>query len=134
MAKFTDFQFVQGDYGRAAEYTDDNAIVLAIRNIILSKPGNFPFNPSVGMNIKQYQFDLLDDTTISNINDELRRQIAMYIPDVGDVKSIITKVEDENGMFYLGISIGVNINGEGTTVNFILGQDGKTINVYNEIH
>jgi len=52
MADYTDFEFELGDYGKAVEYNDENAIILAVRNILLSKPGNFPFNPSIGMNIK----------------------------------------------------------------------------------
>ena len=56
MPKFIDFQLEQGDYTKAKEYEGVNATILAIRNILLSKPGNFPFNPSIGMDIRQYQF------------------------------------------------------------------------------
>ena len=43
MAEYTDFQFKQGEYGVAAEYVDDDAIILAIqKSSFLSRPGNFP--------------------------------------------------------------------------------------------
>ena len=36
MADYTDFELSFGPYGKATEYTDENAIILAIRNILLS--------------------------------------------------------------------------------------------------
>ena len=134
MAEYTDFQLKQGEYGVAAEYEDDDAIILAIRNLLLSRPGNFPFNPSMGINIKKYQFELLDDETLAEISGEINRQIAQYIPSLGNVEVHVVKVEDEVQIPYLGISILSNINGKDVTANFVLGQDGKDIKVFNEIN
>lgn len=134
MAEYTDFQLQQGEYGKAEEYIDSDAVVLAIRNILLSRPGNFPFNPSIGMNIKKYQFDLLDDQTISSIESELNRQIGQYIPALGGVVVYVTMVNDENDKPYLCISVGADIKGEPTTANFILKQDGANVEVFNEIN
>ena len=41
MAKYKDFTLSQSDYDSTAEYTDNDALILAIRNILLSdvKPG-----------------------------------------------------------------------------------------------
>ena len=134
MAEYIDFQLKKGEYVKASEYYDEDAIILAIRNILLSRPGNFPFNPSIGMNIKKYQFDLLDDQTVADIQSELDRQIAKYIPSLGNVSVQVVKVEDDNGLPYLGIAIGANMNGEKITSNFILGQEGQTVKVFNEIN
>ena len=136
MADYTDFALSFGPYGKATEYTDENAIILAIRNILLSRPGNFPFNPSIGMNIKKYQFDILDSQTISDIQSELNREIAQYIPNLGSVEVYVNKIESSDGIGYLGISVGANLNGEKITSNFIMGQDPKTneVKVFNEIN
>ena len=134
MAKYSDFQFKKGNYGTSAEYKDEDAIVLAIRNILLSKPGNFPFNPSIGMNIKQYRFELLDDQLIRDIQNELDRQIAEFIPSLGNVTVQVVKVEDELMIPYLGIAIGANMNGEKITSNFILKQNENNIEIFNEIN
>ena len=85
MAEFLDFQFKESEFGLGKEYKDEDAIVLAIRNILLSRPGNFPFNPSIGMNIKKYQFDFIDDETLEEIKGELSRQISRYIPSLANV-------------------------------------------------
>lgn len=132
MARVLDFQFESDVYGKAKEYDGDNAIILAIRNILLSRPGNFPFNPDIGMDIQKYQFDMLDEETLDSIKKELRKQIALYIPDIGNVDVNVVKVEDNDGLPYLGISIGTNLSGENLTSNFILGQNEGNLRVFNE--
>lgn len=133
MAKFIDFQLEQGKYGKAVEYDDVNSIILAIRNILLSKPGNFPFNPSIGMDIRKYQFDILDDETIETIQKELNQQIAKYIPDISNVYIYVDKVLDENGTNYLCFSIGSSIDGEDRVANFVMSQNGEDVRIFNEI-
>lgn len=136
MADYTDFELSLGAYGKTTEYTDENAIILAIRNILLSRPGNFPFNPSIGMNIKKYQFDILDSQTIKDIQSELNREIATYIPNLGGVEVYVNKIDSTDGIGYLGISVGANLNGEKITSTFILGQDENTheVKIFNEIN
>ena len=85
MAKYRDFMLQQSDFIKAQEYTDTSAIILNIRNILLSRKGNFPFTPSFGMNVEKYQFDLLDDIQIDVIRSELSKHIAQYIPDISGV-------------------------------------------------
>lgn len=135
MAKYLDAILEPGEYNKVQEYTDANAIILAIRNLILSAPGNYPFNPSMGLDIRKYQFDLLDDQTVSDIQTELNRQIAKYIPELMNVDAEVRKVKDENGKDYLGISVQSDLNGDEITANFIFSQryDG-TIDVLNETY
>lgn len=133
MAEYTDYILENGKYGVASEYKDENAIILAIKNILLSRPGNFPFNPTLGMNIRQYQFDVLDESTIDEIRIELNKAIAQYIPNIGNVIIDIRKVE-HNEQTYLGISVRSNMNNEEVISNFILKENGDTLDVYNEVN
>ena len=65
--KYKDFSFNLGNYNKMEEYTDAPVFVLAVRNILLSKPGNYPFTPGLGIDIEQYMFDLADENTKSRI-------------------------------------------------------------------
>jgi len=132
MPRYKDFLIEKGEYGIPAEYYDDNAIVLAIRNLIFSKPGNFPFHPGRGLNIKQYQFDIMDDTTINEINSELRRAIANEIPELGNVQVQVRNIEVENS-YYLVIAISVDTNTDTLNVNFIMNENGEELKVFNEV-
>ena len=141
MAKYKDFTLSQSDYDSTAEYTDNDALILAIRNILLSRPGNFPFNPSIGMDIEKYKFDLLDDQTISNIQAELNRQIAEYMPDLQNIRVSIKAITGDDGNTYLGILVSTTMNGSIVDANFLLKENddnvkiyGGTRDVYNEIN
>lgn len=129
---YKDFLCQKGTYQKAEELTNENAVVLAVRNILLSKPGNFPFNPEIGMDIKKYQFELLDDHTVATIKNELQKQLGKYIPSSTGVSAEVLTIEKDDKT-YLGISIGINTNGEDITANFLLSQDEDTVYVFNEI-
>lgn len=134
MAKYKDFELNQGEYGKASEYYDNNALVLSIRNILLSRPGNFPFNPSIGLDIEQYEFDLLDDQTIADIKTALNRQVVEYNPDIQNIQISIKKIPADNGQCYLGISVRSTMSGEITDANFLILKDHETVHIFNEIY
>lgn len=124
------------------EYTDAPVFVLAVRNILLSKPGNFPLTPSLGMDIEQYMFDIADEDTRSQIKSELNRQISKYIDGASDVMTNVELLEDEatdsNGnpfmRYILGISVSAAVNGDDITTNFLLYMDKNVLSVYNETY
>ena len=128
---YKDWTFDMSNYGKLEEYYDNNAIVLAIRNIILSKPGNFPETPSLGMNIEKYQFDFLDDQTITNIKNELSYQISKYIPSLTGVSIFIDRIDEDNTS-YLCISVQASSDGNNLTANFLIMKD-EEVKIYNEV-
>jgi phage baseplate assembly protein W len=139
MAQYRDFTFDQGIYGRAAEYTDTSAFILAIRNILLSRPGNYPFNPSFGMNVQKYQFDLLDDIQLNEIKSELNRQIARYLPSFQDVQVDVRKIDNVDGVDadnreMVGISVISKVGAETLASSFLLYKRNGTLNIINETH
>jgi phage baseplate assembly protein W len=139
MAQYRDFTFDQGIYGRAAEYTDTSAFILAIRNILLSRPGNYPFNPSFGMNVQKYQFDLLDDIQLNEIKSELNRQIARYLPSFQDVQVDVRKIDNVDGVDadnreMVGISVMSKVGAETLASSFLLYKRNGTLNIINETH
>jgi phage baseplate assembly protein W len=135
---YTDFTFNRGPYARAEEVKDVSAVILAIRDILLTRPGNYPFTPSFGMNIEKYQFDLLDQTTIDTIRSELQAQIERFIPEFGSVSITVEIVKDDsnllnNGQGMLGISISSRLRNEPLTTSFLLFRDNQGITkVFNE--
>jgi len=133
MARHSDFQFESSDYGKCKQYQDDDALILSIKNILLSKPGNFPFHPNLGMNIKKYQFDILDDITLRKIETELKQSIATYMPSLNGINVNVLSI-NKNGQNYLCISVDVNVSDKAYTVNFLLTQDTETheVSIFNE--
>lgn len=135
--EYKDFTFELDEYGKTKEYSGTNAIILAIKNILLSRPGNFPFTPDLGVDIQRFQFELLDDYTLSDIKNQIMTQINKFIPTIDNVNVSVSKVEDNTLGEYstgLGISVSAVYQGEGITTNFLLIKDKEIVYVYNETH
>ena len=133
MPKFTDYQLQKDQYEVIKKTFDVNAIILAIRNILLARPGNFPFDPSIGINIKKYQFEFLDKETIFSIQTELNKSIAKVIPDIEGIEIKVLKIE-KNGIPYLGIAIYSIVDETEVNANFLFSQEGDIVKVFNEIY
>ena len=59
---------------------NDNAIKQAVRNLIMTTPGEKPFQPLVGSNISQLLFEPLDDFTEDAIRQEIINTINRFEP------------------------------------------------------
>ena len=57
---FKDVSLDLGKYKNMKEYTEGNAFVLAVRNLLFTRPGNFPLTPSKGIDVERYLFELAD--------------------------------------------------------------------------
>lgn len=134
---YVDFSFEMDEYGKTKQYSGVNSIILAIKTILLSRPGNFPFTPELGMNIQKYQFDIFDEYTLSDIKTELLYQINKFVPGVDNVAISVDKVEIDNIESHdnaLGISVSAIYSGENVTANFLLIKDKEIVYIYNETY
>ncbi len=137
MAEYKDVDFELDEYGKMKEYTGANATVLAIRNIILSKKGNFPFTPDLGLNVEEYMFEQMDDITINHLKSELNRQINKYVPDINGVIVDVRRVESTDEEYpyeTIGITVSaIDTNGENLSMAFLVKHDHENINVFAEV-
>tara|TARA_B100000965_G_scaffold222134_1_gene185865 strand:+ start:251 stop:670 length:420 start_codon:yes stop_codon:yes gene_type:complete len=61
---------------------NDNSIKQAVKNIILTAPGEKPFQPLVGSRVSQLLFEPLDAFTADTIAEEITTTIKQYEPRV----------------------------------------------------
>ena len=59
-----------------------NAIARSVRNIVMTIPGEKPFDPFFGSNVRNILFENLDNISASLIVDEIRTSIQNYEPRV----------------------------------------------------
>ena len=59
-----------------------NAIARSVRNIVMTIPGEKPFDPFFGSNVRNVLFENLDNISASLIVDEIRTSIQNYEPRV----------------------------------------------------
>jgi len=76
---------------------DEIAIKNALKYLILTKPGERPFNSLLGSRATALLFELLDYGTAGDLRSEILNVIQDYEPRVRVIDVIVTPNYDENG-------------------------------------
>ena len=74
---------------------NSNAIARSVRNLILTIPGERPFNPALGSNINNLLFEPVDRITAASIKSEIRDTILNFEPRVKLENINVTPTGDE---------------------------------------
>ena len=75
---------------------NENAIARAVRNIVLTSPGEKLFDPDFGSSVSEILFENVDDITAVSIQDEIRNCLNNYEPRVDLVNVDVNPNFDEN--------------------------------------
>ena len=75
---------------------NDNSIKQAVKNIILTSPGEKPFQPLVGSSVNRLLFEPLDAFTADAIAEEIRTTINQYEPRVALTRVDVTPIFEGN--------------------------------------
>ena len=73
-----------------------NAIARSIRNLIMTIPGERPFNPILGSGVPNLLFETMDKITASTIRSEIVNSIENFEPRVELNEVIVTENPDDN--------------------------------------
>ena len=75
---------------------NENAIARAVRNIVLTTPGEKFFDPEFGSSVSEILFENVDDITAVAIQDEIKSSLQNYEPRVEIIDVIVDPNFDEN--------------------------------------
>tara|TARA_B100000945_G_scaffold164369_1_gene131873 strand:- start:180 stop:581 length:402 start_codon:yes stop_codon:yes gene_type:complete len=75
---------------------NENAIARAVRNIVLTTPGEKFFDPDFGSSVSEILFENVDDITAVSIQDEIRSCLKNYEPRVRLIDIFVDPNFDEN--------------------------------------
>ena len=75
---------------------NENAIARAVRNIVLTTPGEKFFDPDFGSSVGEILFENVDDITAVSIRDEIRSSLSNYEPRVELIDVEVDPNFDEN--------------------------------------
>ena len=75
---------------------NDNAIKQAVKSLILTQPGEKPFQPLVGSKVYNLLFEPLDAFTADSIKDEIINTINQYEPRVELTDVDVTAIPEGN--------------------------------------
>ena len=88
-----------------------NAIARAIRNLIMTVPGERPFNPVLGSQVTSLLFENLDKLTASSIKSEIINTLTNFEPRIR-LNEVIVKAQPDNNQFDVQIQyyiIGIDL-------------------------
>ena len=75
---------------------NENAIARAVRNIVLTTPGEKFFDPEFGSSVSEILFENVDDITALSIQDEIKNCLQNYEPRVELIDVTVNPNFDEN--------------------------------------
>lgn len=75
---------------------DDRAIINAVKNLIMIKPNEVPFQRNIGSTISDLLFEFCDEFTATQIEEEVRRTINFNEPRVEIKRLKVTAKPDQN--------------------------------------
>ena len=75
---------------------NENAIARAVRNIVLTTPGEKLFDPDFGSSVSEILFENVDDITAVAIQDEIKSSLQNYEPRVEIIDVVVDPNFDEN--------------------------------------
>jgi phage baseplate assembly protein W len=112
------FKRVPGTNDVAMRY-DENAVIVSVRNLLLTNFYERLFQPSVGSNLQQLLFEPATDITANMLNDEIRTTIRNYEPRITiDVLQVLPNIDTNS--FQVNMSFYIGNNSTPTTVNLLL--------------
>ena len=87
------------------------AIARSIRNLIMTVPGDRPFNPVLGSQVTNLLFENLDKLTASSIKSEIINTLTNFEPRIR-LNEVIVKAQPDNNQFDVQIQyyiIGIDL-------------------------
>ena len=103
--RFSDFDIAFTRVGNEQPYalgikSDQNSIVQAIKNLVLTSPGEKPFLPSFGGGVTNFLFENISPETVSELSRNIEYALKLYEPRVVfDSLEINESKMDSNNVF-----------------------------------
>lgn len=115
-----DFTFTKKPVvGDIALSYDSMAVVRSIRNLLLTKHYEKPFNPSIGSNIDTLLFEPISPITSSSLEQEIQTVIKNYEPRAS-LKSINVVAQPDKNAYSVTLSFYIENATQPTTVTILL--------------
>ncbi len=103
----------------ASSVKNDNAIKQSIKNLVLTSPGEKPFNFDIGSRVNELLFEPLDPFTCDAIREEIINTISQYEPRV-ELTDVATVIFEQGNK--LAVTVEYSIVGQPIieSINFVL--------------
>ena len=101
--------------------TESMAVINAIKNLVLTKHYERPFQPDIGSNVQALLFENMDKITASALEREIREVISNFEPRAKISRLIVTPNFDNNA-YAISMEFYILSRTEPITINFTLNR------------
>ena len=99
---------------------NENAIARSVRNLIMTVPGDKPFQPGVGSRVTEMLFENMDKLTANLIRSEIKNTLVNYERRI-DVREVLCEPDYDNNEYNVTINyIIVGIDADEQQLSFAL--------------
>jgi phage baseplate assembly protein W len=115
-----DFTFTKKPVtGDVALGYDTQAVIRSIRNLLLTKRYERPFNPNLGSNIDALLFEMVSPITASSLETEVRNVIDNYEPRA-KLSDVVVSANPDGNAYNITITFYIENATQPTTVTLLL--------------
>ena len=105
-------------------YTTEEQALSNLKNLILTRKGERPFQPQFGSDVYSLLFEQISETLSSDLEDSLRADIKFWLPYIIiDDVNVIT-LEDSNRV-EISLKVRVTENGANTQITILVTEQGN---------
>ena len=98
---------------------DDQSVIRAVRNLIMTNHYERPFHPEIGSNVRRMLFEPISPLTANHLQREIEDTIKNYEPRV-KLQQVVVQVEPDKNYYSAIIKFFINNRTEPTTLNLVL--------------
>jgi phage baseplate assembly protein W len=107
--------------GSLARTLNEEAVKQSIKNIVLTYPGERPFQPDLGSNIRRMLFEPIDDFTADSIKNEITLTINNYEPRARLIEVNVTP-RDTDQSYYVDVLFSIINSQQVSNLQLILNK------------
>ena len=93
-----DLSFTARPSGDVYKVTDAASVKQAVKNVLLTNPGEKPFQPNFGAGLNNLLFELVDDDSEEELDDAIRIAIENFEPRARVINTLIDLQADRNSI------------------------------------
>lgn len=113
-----------GDPIFAQSYTTEEQVISNLKNLILTRKGERPFQPLFGTDVYSLLFEQILEDTSAQLEESLRSDIEFWLPYVLIDDLIVNQNEDLNSVT-ISLSVRVTENGANENITILVSEQGS---------
>lgn len=104
-------------------YTTEEQAISNLKNLILTRKGERPFQPTFGTDVYSMLFEQMTETLSSDLDDSLRADIKLWLPYI-IVDTLNVNTDDDNNRININLVVKVTETGANTNITILVSEQG----------